>query len=534
VLGLTATLTAETANAIEQSVATSLTPTVAEVFTNGSFENDYMGWTESGNQNITTTTVSDGVKAVQFNGGNAVPNGVLSQTFATTPGLTYALSFDAGVSAYQSTAQMSMHVSVQGNTTLLTQTVTVSGRGTGFWYTPQSFNFVADGTSATLTFQDTSAVTTNIDLLLDNVKVGTTQAPPPIATPGPTVPPLPTATPGSTAPPPPTTTTIGIQGEKFLINGSRTFAGGQLDGTLPNSRMVNATFDDANPATVGNWKYPDGIAYNPTRQTAEFVAAVPRYRARGLLGVTLNFQGGNPIAGAQTQPWDNTAFNADGSLKPAYLTRMDQAIKALDSQGMVAILGYFYFGQDARLTDETAVKNAVTNATQWVLDQGYTNVMIEIDNEADAGYHHTILQPARVAELITAVQTQSANRGKRLLVSVSLTGGQVPSTTLAQTCDFILLHGNAQTAATLTTMINTVRAYGLNKPIIFNEDSTSTPNFQAATAGQASWGYHDGGKNNYVDGFQSPPTNWGINTVEKDNFFDLLTSLASTTPAPVP
>src|ERR1700731_2569742 len=116
VLGLTATVTAQ------------ISPTVAGAFTNGSFESDYTGWTHSGNQNITTTTVSDGVKAVQFNGGNAIPNAVLSQTFATTPGLTYSLSFDAGVSAYQSTAQMSMQVSVQGNTALLSQTVTVSGR----------------------------------------------------------------------------------------------------------------------------------------------------------------------------------------------------------------------------------------------------------------------------------------------------------------------------------------------------------------------------------------------------------------------
>jgi hypothetical protein len=365
------------------------------------------------------------------------------------------------------------------------------------------------------TLPEQSSSIANVDLGSNDGEVAPGQASLGTTLPGPTLPPLPTAT------------TVSIQGEKFFINGVRTFAGGNLDGTLPNSRMVNATFDDANPVTVGNWKYPDGSAYNPTRQTAEFVAEVPRYRAHGLLAVSLNFQGGDPIAGAQTQPWDNTAFNADGSLKPAYLTRMDQAIRALDSQGMVAILGYFYVGQNTRLTDETAVKNATANATQWVLDQGYTNVLIEIDNEADVGYYHPILQPARVSELINAVRAQAANQGKRLYVSVSLTGGQVPSTSLAQTCDFILLHGNLQTASGITNMINTVRGYGLNKPIVFNEDSTSTLNFQAATAGKASWGYHDNGKNNYVDGFQSPPTNWTINTVEKRNFFDLLSSLAA-------
>lgn len=330
-------------------------------------------------------------------------------------------------------------------------------------------------------------------------------------------------------------TQISLHGEKFFINNAVTNPGGQLEGLLPNSRMVQATFDDANPLTVGMWKYPTGMVYNAARQTNEFVAAVSSYRARGLLAVTVNLQGGNPVPGyaGATQPWDNTAFNADGSLKPAYLSRMDQVIRALDAQGMIAILGYFYFGQDERLTDETAVRNAVTNATQWVLDQGYTNVLIEIDNEADnALYTHAILRPARVSELISAVQSQSSNFGRRLNVAVSFTGGQVPPVDIMQTEDFILIHGNGQTPAGIISMVNTVRSYGLNKPIVFNEDSTSTANFQAAMNAHASWGYFDAGANNYVDGFQSPPTNWSINTPAKKSFFGLLQNLVRTTPPP--
>src|SRR5205085_3217122 len=124
----------------------------------------------------------------------------------------------------------------------------------------------------------------------------------------------------------------------------------------------------------------------------------------------------------------------------------DQAIRALDAHGMIAILGYFYFGQDQRLTDETAVKNATANATKWVLDQGYTNVLIEIANECDSPeYLHPILKPDRVSELITAVQAQSINYGRRLNVGVSFMGGTIPPLNIAQVEDFILLHGNNQT-----------------------------------------------------------------------------------------
>jgi hypothetical protein len=34
-----------------------------------------------------------------------------------------------------------------------------------------------------------------------------------------------------------------------------------------------------------------------------------------------------------------------------------------------------------------------------------------------------------------------------------------------------------------------------------------------------SWGYFDPGKNDYVDGYQCPPVNWGINTARKRQFF---------------
>src|SRR5205814_1861856 len=93
-------------------------------------------------------------------------------------------------------------------------------------------------------------------------------------------------------------THLGISGSQFLINGVLTDAGSALQGLLSNSRMVNATFDDANPATAGNWVYPDTGKWDPERNVNEFIAAVPSYKAQGLLAVSLSFQGGLPIANA--------------------------------------------------------------------------------------------------------------------------------------------------------------------------------------------------------------------------------------------
>ena len=58
---------------------------------------------------------------------------------------------------------------------------------------------------------------------------------------------------------------------------------------------------------------------------------------------------------------------------------MKRVLDALNAQGMVAVLGYFYFGQDQHLKDEAAVIRATDLATRWVLEGGWRNVLIEVN-----------------------------------------------------------------------------------------------------------------------------------------------------------
>lgn len=115
-------------------------------------------------------------------------------------------------------------------------------------------------------------------------------------------------------------TDVSIEGEQFLINGEptykgRTFRGYWIEGLLLNSRMVQATFDDANPQTCSQWAYPDTGMWDPERNVREFLEALPVYREHGLLAVTVNFQGGNPRGHSRDQPWDNSSFTAEGDFK---------------------------------------------------------------------------------------------------------------------------------------------------------------------------------------------------------------------------
>jgi len=336
----------------------------------------------------------------------------------------------------------------------------------------------------------------------------------------------------------PPQTAVSVVGDQFYINGKptydgRSWHGHKIQGLLLNARLVQGIFDDRNTNTVSWWSYPDIRRWDPERNTREFIAAMPEWRRKGLLAFTINLQGGSPRGYVSAQPWHNSAFEEDGSLLTDYASRLARICDRADELGMVVILGYFYFGQDQRLRDEAAVLRATDNATRWILDHGWRNVLVEINNECNVRYKHPILQPARVHELIQRVQAAKRD-GPRLLVSVSYGGGTVPKENVVRTADFLLLHGNGvsdpKRIAEMVLQTRAVPGYR-PKPILFNEDDhydflRPENNFTAAVATYASWGLYDQGTNNYQDGFQSPPVNWRVNTQRKEDFFRLVSEMS--------
>ncbi len=334
-------------------------------------------------------------------------------------------------------------------------------------------------------------------------------------------------------------TAVSIQGDRFFINGrptyeGRTYQGMKIEGLLMNSRMVQGVFADLNTETRPRWNYPDTGKWDPERNTREFIAAMPEWRKHWLLGFTINFQGGSPQGYSQDQPWHNSAFDDDGTLRRDYLSRMGRILDKADELGMVAIVGYFYFGQDQRLRDEEAVKRATSETTRWLLRKGYSHVLVEIANECDnRKYDQPIIKKDRIHELIDLTKSITHNGrrdGRRLLVGASFNGGSIPSGNVVAASDFLLLHGNGvKDPEHIARMVEeTRRVPGYSPmPILFNEDDhfdfdKPVNNMLKAVSAYASWGYFDPGASDYRDGYQCPPVNWGINTERKRAFFNLL------------
>jgi len=317
---------------------------------------------------------------------------------------------------------------------------------------------------------------------------------------------------------------------QFYINGRITNQGAPAAGLLLNSRMTQAIFDDENIDTVQKWNYPDTGTWNATRNTFEFVSNVSTFAAKGLNAVSVGLQGSDPDpTGTYNTQAIVTGFNSDGSLKPAWVNRLMEVIKATDSQGMVVILNLFDLSQEARLNGlDTTIFGAVHNIVGLLAQQGVTNVILDLADACNPSYTHQMLTPNNIFSLIKYVRVMAP----KILVSTSFPPGAVPPDSVIENSNVILLHAAGLNRTGMHNMIHSLfntYSYKHNpSPIIINQDSPDVDNLAQAMEDGVSWGFYSQGLNDYVDGFCSPPVNWGINTIEKKTFFDEVVLLTQT------
>ncbi|RYD38146.1 MAG: DUF642 domain-containing protein, partial [Verrucomicrobiaceae bacterium] len=131
------------------TVTISVIPPVTWNLNNGNFETGLWGWTASpqvSRVNSGDYTASSGNALVVM----ADAGAQLSQTFPTIAGMTYRLTFAAGLRNVSS--NQTVRVKAQGGNERLNQAVSISGVASGTRWFPQTFTFVADSATATLSF----------------------------------------------------------------------------------------------------------------------------------------------------------------------------------------------------------------------------------------------------------------------------------------------------------------------------------------------------------------------------------------------
>ncbi|MGA2543406.1 MAG: immunoglobulin domain-containing protein [Verrucomicrobiota bacterium] len=196
VTGGTGNYTAKFSNAAGTATSTAATVTViAGPFINGGFEliNNHAaipvnnsvaltpgstwltGWTVSGPVSADVSVQRgtgdglnpyDGQQWIVLNAGNTMSGDSLSQTFLTTVGQPYAVTFAVGKAGTGNVSLTATAAAINGTLLASNYCVPTSGVWTVF-----GLGFTASTTNTTLTFKDTSSQTIAVDLALDAVTV---------------------------------------------------------------------------------------------------------------------------------------------------------------------------------------------------------------------------------------------------------------------------------------------------------------------------------------------------------------------------
>jgi hypothetical protein len=259
-------------------------------------------------------------------------------------------------------------------------------------------------------------------------------------------------------------------------------------------------------------------ALDPDQNTARAIAALDTYKKHGVLAINVSLQCGNPGYNREVPEIKRTnaakagpgkgilcgAFLPDGTMKKAWQERLLRVARALSERGMILDLMYFYQSQDEVLQDPEAIRSAVKNATDFLIDNNWRNVIIEIANEQDVpGWDHDLYVERDMGYLIELARQRFKEKKAGFLLPITASSG--PSMKLFDStivhADLTIVHGNGRTpqdkGETMKVLYDNPQAPG---PMVMNEDdngrATSRENLakelaacDSVWAAGGSWGY---------------------------------------------
>jgi hypothetical protein len=210
---------------------------------NGSFENGIHGqsgfvegWNVVGNVASYTEGATTGSYGAIFSAGGDSQGDMLSQSFATTPGTSYKVDFDAGIFGQRSDGPLQLRVQIFGGTPLVDEVITPPDAFTfdasAVSFAHYTYTVTATGSSVTLQFTNMGAGTSVADQVVDTVVFASAPA-----TPTPT-PSSPTPTPSPSTPTP--TPSHGYPNADPNADTGYTYPNANSGNANPNARQPDA------------------------------------------------------------------------------------------------------------------------------------------------------------------------------------------------------------------------------------------------------------------------------------------------------
>ena len=280
----------------------------------------------------------------------------------------------------------------------------------------------------------------------------------------------------------------------------------EAQGKLMNIRLANALFLD---------EWMKERSFDPEFNTDAVIQALDFYKNHGVLMINVSLQGAQPGYDKTVNGIDReyafrlgpgkgmyvSAFRPDGSLKPAWLARLERLLRAADQRGMFVNLMYFFHGQDAQFQSTTAIHTAAMNITDWLIAHDFRNVIVDVANEYDLpgpqwdfkGYI-----PQNIIPLIDDVRERFRHAGYTLPIGVSSDGRMRYPPSLQGQVDALLVHGNGRDPREKARRVAELK--DVERPVLMTEDDNGRATTAEHLAGDlascdiffhkaAGWGY---------------------------------------------
>ena len=293
----------------------------------------------------------------------------------------------------------------------------------------------------------------------------------------------------------------------------RTYDGGpyrgKARGSLALVRVTQAIFDD---------EWLRERPFDADGNTSRLIEQLDLYRQHGIGGIVVSLQGGDPGYSADRNGVSRgssadlgqdsgalvSAYNPGGSLKQAWMKRLDRLLEAANSRGLVVCLVLFQQDQDEALESPEAIVAAAENVARHLIELDARNVIIDVADAWDAPgsrWDHRQFIPRFVEQLIRAVRAQFQEAAFSLPIGASSGTAMLYPISLARACDVVLLQGDGRSVADKLARRRDFKQYG--RPVLMVSDSNDPAATsqgvarevavaQAYIEGAAGWSYAPG------------------------------------------
>jgi hypothetical protein len=141
----------------------------------------------------------------------------------------------------------------------------------------------------------------------------------------------------------------------------------------------------------------DMVLADAQENTAYFIEQIPDYREHGVLCWSVGGEGGNALNQASDPNISQGDFTPDGTngsrsplsadgttWKTGRKELLESVVEALNDEGMTMCFGPFYQQMFYWHDTQAHYRAAMSTYTDWLIEKGYRNVLIDLANEAGA------------------------------------------------------------------------------------------------------------------------------------------------------